>query len=84
MLLINDYLIIVLLFFLSRNFHKTFFCRYVLGHEAMKRMGLSNVLISGMKGLGVEVGMLYSVFKLSFVISQDNTITTFLKCLSTL
>ena len=29
---------------------------YVLGHEAMKRMGLSNVFISGMKGLGVEVG----------------------------
>jgi len=28
---------------------------YVLGHEAMKKMGLSNVLISGMKGLGVEV-----------------------------
>lgn len=28
---------------------------YVLGHEAMKRMGASNVLISGMKGLGVEV-----------------------------
>jgi len=28
---------------------------YVLGHEAMKRMGASNVFISGMKGLGVEV-----------------------------
>lgn len=28
---------------------------YVLGHEAMKRMGLSNILISGMKGLGLEV-----------------------------
>lgn len=28
---------------------------YVLGHEAMKRMGVSNVLISGLKGLGVEV-----------------------------
>lgn len=28
---------------------------YVLGHEAMKKMGASNVLISGMKGLGVEV-----------------------------
>ncbi|XP_066919835.1 ubiquitin-like modifier-activating enzyme 1 [Clytia hemisphaerica] len=28
---------------------------YVLGHEAMKKMGLSNVFISGMKGLGVEV-----------------------------
>ena len=29
---------------------------YVLGHEAMKRMGASNVLIAGLKGLGVEIG----------------------------
>lgn len=28
---------------------------YVLGHEAMKKMGVSNVLISGLKGLGVEI-----------------------------
>ncbi|XP_067908159.1 ubiquitin-like modifier-activating enzyme 1 isoform X2 [Heterodontus francisci] len=28
---------------------------YVLGHEAMKRMKDSNVLISGMQGLGVEI-----------------------------
>lgn len=28
---------------------------YVLGHDAMRKMGKSNVLISGMKGLGVEV-----------------------------
>lgn len=28
---------------------------YVLGHEAMKRMGQSNILISGMRGLGVEI-----------------------------
>jgi len=27
----------------------------VLGHAAMKRMALSNVLVSGMGGLGVEV-----------------------------
>ena len=31
--------------------------RYVLGHEAMKRMGSSNVLIVGLKGLGTEIGM---------------------------
>ena len=30
-------------------------CRYVLGHDAMRRMGASNVLISGMRGLGVEI-----------------------------
>ena len=32
--------------------------RYVLGHEAMRKMGASNVLICGMRGLGVEVGRL--------------------------
>ena len=34
---------------------------YVLGHEAMKRMGSSNVLIVGLKGLGVEIGKLCSL-----------------------
>lgn len=29
--------------------------RYVLGHAAMKRMQNSNVLVSGMSGLGVEI-----------------------------
>uniref|UniRef100_A0A4W5PET7 E1 ubiquitin-activating enzyme n=1 Tax=Hucho hucho TaxID=62062 RepID=A0A4W5PET7_9TELE len=29
--------------------------RYVLGHEAMRRMGTANVLIAGMRGLGVEI-----------------------------
>lgn len=28
---------------------------YVLGHEAMKKMGMSNVLIVGLKGLGCEI-----------------------------
>ncbi|KAI0243169.1 Ubiquitin-like modifier-activating enzyme 1 [Lamellibrachia satsuma] len=28
---------------------------YVLGHEAMRRMAKSNVLVSGMRGLGVEI-----------------------------
>ncbi|KAF2277312.1 ubiquitin-activating enzyme E1 [Westerdykella ornata] len=28
---------------------------YVLGHEAMKRMGNSNVLVAGLRGLGVEI-----------------------------
>ncbi len=30
-------------------------CRYVLGHEAMRKMVSSNVLISGMGGLGIEL-----------------------------
>lgn len=29
--------------------------RYVLGHEAMKRMQNANVLVSGLRGLGVEI-----------------------------
>ena len=28
---------------------------YVLGHEAMKRMGASDVLVAGLRGLGVEI-----------------------------
>lgn len=32
---------------------------YVLGHEAMKKMAVSNVLIIGMKGLGVEIGEIW-------------------------
>ncbi|XP_064632231.1 ubiquitin-like modifier-activating enzyme 1 isoform X2 [Lineus longissimus] len=28
---------------------------YVLGHDAMRRMGAANILVSGMKGLGVEI-----------------------------
>src|ERR1700710_1041443 len=28
---------------------------YVLGHDAMKRMGVSDVLIVGLRGLGVEI-----------------------------
>lgn len=28
---------------------------YVLGHEAMKRMGSSNILVVGLRGLGVEI-----------------------------
>ena len=30
--------------------------RYVLGHDAMKKMGSSNILVSGLKGLGIEIG----------------------------
>lgn len=29
---------------------------YVLGHEAMHKMSQSNVLIVGLRGLGVEIG----------------------------
>lgn len=29
---------------------------YVLGHEAQKKMASSNVLVIGLRGLGVEIG----------------------------
>ena len=32
---------------------------YVLGHEAMKRMSSSHVLVAGLRGLGVEIGWFY-------------------------
>ena len=35
---------------------------YVLGEDAMKKMGHSSALIIGMKGLGVEIGNLRVLF----------------------
>lgn len=32
---------------------------YVFGHDAQHRMATSDVLIAGLKGLGVEVGMFF-------------------------
>lgn len=32
---------------------------YVLGHEAMKRMSSSHVLVAGLRGLGVEIGWFF-------------------------
>jgi ubiquitin-activating enzyme E1 len=29
---------------------------YVMGHEAQRKMAVSNVLIMGLNGLGVEIG----------------------------
>jgi ubiquitin-activating enzyme E1 len=37
--------------------------RYVLGHDAMKRMGACNVLIAGLKGLGAEIGNFLVIFR---------------------
>ena len=34
---------------------------YVLGHEAMLRMGASSVLVVGLNGLGCEIGTLTCV-----------------------
>ena len=29
---------------------------YVLGHETMRKMQTTNILISGLRGIGVEIG----------------------------
>lgn len=41
----------------SREIDESLYSRqlYVLGHEAMKRMANSNILIVGMRGLGCEI-----------------------------
>lgn len=41
---------LILWYFLSRQ-------RYVLGDGAMEKMAISNVLVSGLGGLGVEIGI---------------------------
>lgn len=42
--------------------------RYVLGDNAMHQMAQSSVFLSGMGGLGVEIGML------SVILLQNNTL----------
>lgn len=41
----------------TRDIDESLYSRqlYVLGHEAMKRMANSNVLVVGMRGLGCEI-----------------------------
>lgn len=34
---------------------------YVLGHEAMAKMSASDVLIIGLRGLGIEIGILHEL-----------------------
>lgn len=41
---------------LNHRLYSSFYLhRYVLGHDAMHRMGTANVLIAGMGGLGIEI-----------------------------
>lgn len=42
---------------------------YVLGHDAMRRMASSDVLISGLGGLGVEVSAFYALQDLFFILT---------------
>ena len=50
-------LIFLLFFFVTGEIDESLYSRqlYVLGHDAMKKMAKSAVLISGMKGLGLEI-----------------------------
>lgn len=38
---------------------------YVFGHEAQKKMGSSDILVVGLKGLGIETGTLIDAFFLT-------------------
>lgn len=44
---------------------------YVLGHDAMHRMGTASVLIAGMRGLGVEIAKNVILSGVKFVTVQD-------------
>lgn len=48
---------------------------YVLGHEAMRRMASSNVLISGLGGLGVEIAKNVILGGVKSVTLHDNKLT---------
>ena len=52
--------------------------RYVLGHDAMLRMGKADVLIAGMRGLGVEIAknVILSGVRSVTVQDQGNTVWT--------
>ncbi|KAM9361812.1 ubiquitin-like modifier-activating enzyme 1 [Symphorus nematophorus] len=49
---------------------------YVLGHDAMHRMGTANVLIAGMRGLGVEIAKNVILSGVKSVTVQDEGQTT--------
>lgn len=50
--------------------------RYVLGHAAMKRMANSNVLVSGMGGLGVEIAKNVVLAGVKSVAIHDDKVVT--------
>jgi ubiquitin-activating enzyme E1 len=49
---------------------------YVLGHDAMRRMATSSVLISGLGGLGVEVAKNVILSGVKSVVLHDRTLTS--------
>jgi tRNA A37 threonylcarbamoyladenosine dehydratase len=50
---------------------------YVLGHDAMRRLQASNILISGMGGLGVEIAKNIILAGVKSVTIHDRSNTTF-------
>ncbi|XP_041743474.1 ubiquitin-like modifier-activating enzyme 1 isoform X2 [Coregonus clupeaformis] len=61
----------------SNDIDEGFYSRqlYVLGHEAMRRMGTANVLIAGMRGLGVEIAKNVILSGVKSVTVQDEGLT---------
>lgn len=59
------------------NIDESFYSRqlYVLGHEAMHRMGTASVLIAGMRGLGVEIAKNVILSGVKSVTVQDEGVT---------
>uniref|UniRef100_A0A3Q1EVW6 E1 ubiquitin-activating enzyme n=1 Tax=Acanthochromis polyacanthus TaxID=80966 RepID=A0A3Q1EVW6_9TELE len=59
------------------NIDEGFYSRqlYVLGHEAMHRMGTASVLIAGMRGLGVEIAKNVILSGVKSVTVQDQGLT---------
>ncbi|XP_033822683.1 ubiquitin-like modifier-activating enzyme 1 [Periophthalmus magnuspinnatus] len=59
------------------NIDEGFYSRqlYVLGHEAMRRMGTASVLIAGMRGLGVEIAKNVILSGVKSVTIQDEGVT---------
>jgi ubiquitin-activating enzyme E1-like protein 2 len=47
--------------------------RYVLGDQAMKAMAASNVFLSGLGGLGIEIGLYFKKFSSSFHFSKKSS-----------
>ena len=47
--------------------------RYVLGHDAMRRMGSSNVLVCGVSGLGIEIAKNVVLGGVKSVTLHDNS-----------
>uniref|UniRef100_A0A672I4K8 E1 ubiquitin-activating enzyme n=1 Tax=Salarias fasciatus TaxID=181472 RepID=A0A672I4K8_SALFA len=62
----------------SEGIDEGFYSRqlYVLGHEAMHRMGSASVLIAGMKGLGVETAKNVILSGVKSVTVQDQGVAT--------